>query len=378
MNDSPGTTRSTDINVSQALRVFRERKWVIICVAVLALAVSLALSVRKTPEYRATAEVVMQTNSLDKVLFGDQVFEIIDEQRALMTAAGLVKLDQVAERVKSNLGTSRSTRSLQNMVSVTASATADIISISAQSTSASEAANVANSFARQFVLFRQATDRATLQNARAEVQAQFDAMTPQEQASAGGLTLSQKIEELAVLESMQTGGFGMARVATPPSSAFSPRTRRNAAIALVLGLVGGLMVAILLHFVDRRMKDEETFEREFGVPIIASVPLVGRRASSKHKKRSRALVGFSDPGSPVIEAYRTLRSNLKFFEVNRRIKTILVTSALPREGKTITAINLALTLAMSGHRVIILEGDLRRPMIRNICSCAVCWASATC
>ena len=281
----------------------------------------------------------------------------------LETAADLVRLTQVGEAVKAQLGTNRSALSLTRMVSVSTAAAADVISIVAVSSDPSEAADVANAFAQQFILYRQEKDKATLRSAREQVKAQLDAMSEEQQASTSGMTLAEKIEELAVLEAMQTGGFETAQEATPPSSSFSPRTQMNAGIALIIGIVAGLVVSFLLHFADRRMKDEETIERELGVPVIASIPLIGKSRVGKNRSRENVSVGFSDANSPTLEAYRTLRSNLRFFEVTRPIKSVLVTSPLPREGKTVTTINLALTYAMSGFRVIVVEGDLRRPML---------------
>ena len=364
MDDSVARSQSNSLDLTQILHVLRERKWIIIGLAALGLAISLTLSNLSDPLYRATAKVLRQTSTLDKALFGAQIFQIDDQQRALTTAAGLVKLDRVARMVQTDLGTPRPVSSLQGMVTVNASAATDIISVTAVSVSGSEAADVANSFSRQFILYRQEADRATLRGARTELQGQLDAMTPEVQASARGLTLSQKAEELAVLESMQTGGYEMAQEATVPASAFAPRTVLNGGIALVLGLVAGIVIAFTLQFADRRIKDDATFEQEFGTGVIATVPILGKRWGSGRGRRSVAPIGFADR-SPALEAYRSLRANLKFFEANRNITSILVTSALPREGKTITAINLSLSLAMSGSRVVVVEGDLRRPMLQK-------------
>ena len=81
--------------------------------------------------------------------------------------------------------------------------------------------------------------------------------------------------------------------------------------------------------------------------------------------RTDAPVGFSDSSPRFVEAFRSLRSNLEYFEFDRKIHTIAVTSGLPREGKTITTVNLAVSLALSGARVAVIEADLRRPMIHR-------------
>lgn len=365
MNDDSGLDRSTYLDLSRILRVLGERKWIIIGFAAIALAGSLWLSMVRTPQYRATSEVMLENTGLSEALFGAQIFTIRDQQRALATATNLLRTNRVANMVKEDLGTARSTSSLLRMVTVTPSSTADMISISAVSSDASEAAEVANSFARQFILFRQEADRETLRAAQAQVQAQLDAMTPAEQASARGLTLSQKVEELAVLESLQTGGFELTQEAAVPMTSFAPRVYRDAGIALVLGIIVGLVVALLLQVLDRRIKDEDVAQKEFGAPVIATIPMKRTGWTGIRGSHWAAPVGFDDSASATLEAFRTLRSNLKYFQIDRKLKILLVTSPLPREGKTTTSVNLSIALAMSGSRVILLEADLRRPMAQK-------------
>jgi Mrp family chromosome partitioning ATPase/capsular polysaccharide biosynthesis protein len=365
MSDAPRDQAAQSVEIARAFRALMDRKWVIVALMVLGFAGALVLSMQTTPRYQATAKILRQTTTLDQALFGAQIFQISDQERALITGADLVRLDAVAQKVKQELGSPRSPQSLGNMITTRPNSTANIIDIVATSTDSSEPADVANSFARQFITYRQQADRTVLANARAQVEAELKAMTQSEAASARGQTLSQKVEELAVLESLQTGGYELVQAARAPSVAYNIHTYRNAAVGLVLGLIVGLIAASLLHLLDRRIKDEDVFEREFGLPVIARIPLVGRRWSGTRGRRSSAPVGFNDRGSLVLEAFRTLRSNLKFFEVDRVLGTILVTSPLPREGKSVTAVNLALSLAMSGSRVILLEADLRRPMLNS-------------
>ena len=182
-----------------------------------------------------------------------------------------------------------------------------------------EPADVANSFALQFISYRQEADRAVLANARAQLEAKLDIMTEAELASARGQTLSQKVEELAVLESMQTGGYELVEAARAPTAAYNIHTYRNVSVGLLLGLIVGLVIASLLQLFDRRIKEEDGFERAFGVPVIARIPIVGRKWNRRSRKRSNTPIGFSGRGSLALEAFRTLRSNLKFFEVGREL-----------------------------------------------------------
>jgi succinoglycan biosynthesis transport protein ExoP len=345
------------------LRVIRERAIVIILVTVILVALALIMSFRSTPLYSASSKLVYKTNTLDQALFGAQIFSNANQPRDVETGAELIKLGEVAVAAKKELNSPRSAGELLSMISVTPSTTTNIIQIEAVSADPSEAAGVANAFAEQFVAIRQNADRTTVAAARQLVKNQLDSLTSADASSAYGLMLKDKYESLQILEAMQTGGFSVVQSAVSPSGPFSPRPTRSAILALAVGLVFGLGLAFLLNYLDRRIKDVKGLERVFGLPVLAAVPAVGGRWKSRDgAKRSLSPVGFVSHHS-LLESFRTLRSSLQYFAVEKSIKTILVTSGLPREGKTVTAVNLALSLVLAGHRVIILEADLRRPMI---------------
>lgn len=348
------------------LGVIRERKWWIIVSVVLLLAVagvwSLVLAV---PTYTATSSVLRQTSSLDRALFGTQVFQIRDVGRELETGAQLVRLDTVAEMVKEDLGSSRGPGSFRTMVTASPRVDADIIEITAVSTDPVEAAAVANSFSRQFILYRQAADRAVLSQARAKVEQQLAGMTPAQRASERGVVLSQKSEELGILESMQTGGFEVVQLAGVPESPSSPRPVRSAIMALAAGLLLGVLLALAVDRLDRRIKTEDDLEKEFGLPVLATIPRVRRSLVPAENTPTNQTMGFSDSSPHFVESFRALRSNLKYFEFDRQIRTIALTSGRPREGKTVTTVNLAVSLALSGARVAVVEADLRRPMVHR-------------
>jgi len=353
------------VDLSDVLQVIRERKWVVIFCTLAAVAIAVIVGAFSTPMYRAAAQILRQTAALDQALFDAQVYRLIDQERDLATGSDMVKLSVVAANVKKELGSTRDIESLKKMITVTPLGQTNIVEIVGTSPDSWEAADVANSFARQFIAYRKEADREGLAVARQQIEAQIASMTAEELASDSGKTLRESAQQLLVLESLQTGGYELIQEATAPVEPFSPQIVRDASIALVIGLVLGLLAAFLLNLLDKRLKDEETAQRLFGAPLIASIPRVGTRWSHLHGKRLAVAVGFRDGGDSAIEAFRTLRSNLKFFEVNKKVRTILITSALPREGKSITTINLALSLTMSGARVIVLEGDLRRPMLHS-------------
>lgn len=363
MDDNPTPHAISGTQPTHFLRVVRENKWIVVATVVIVVGLATAYSLWRTPLYQAKTEVLRQTAALDQTLFGTSVFQFQDATRQLQTGASLVKLGAVGQMVQEDLNSERSVTSLLGMIRTVTQQDTDIITIYAEGPDPQEAAAVANSFARQFIRYRQEANKSILAAADEKVMAELAAMTPEELQSERGVTLTQKHEEMGILQAMQTGGFELVQEAAAPESPFSPKPLRNAGFALVGGLILGILLAFMLDYVDRRIKTEETMEREFGLPVLASIPRVGRRWPSRDQDRSPKVIGFAESDSLFLEAFRTLRSNLKFFQLSQDTQVLLVTSGLAREGKTVTAVNLALSLAFSGARVILLEADLRRPML---------------
>jgi polysaccharide biosynthesis transport protein len=346
-------------------RVVRERKWIILAVVIVAVGLATAYSLYQTPVYQASADLLRETAALDQTLFGTSVFQFQDAGRQLQTGASLVKIDAIGRMVKADLGSTRSVQSLLAMVGVTALKDSDIIRISVKSSSPQEAAAVADSFAGQFIKYRQEANRSILAATDEKVMTELSQMTPAELETASAATLKQKHEELGILQAMQTGGYELVQQASTPSSPTSPRPVRNAGFALIGGLFLGVLLAFLIDYLDRRIKGEDVMEQEFGLPVLASVPQISRHWTDRSGQRSREAIGFTDDQSQFLESFRTLRSSLRFYQLNQKSQTLLITSGLPQEGKTVTVVNLAFSLALSGARVIVLEADLRRPMLHQ-------------
>jgi capsular exopolysaccharide synthesis family protein len=135
----------------------------------------------------------------------------------------------------------------------------------------------------------------------------------------------------------------------------SPRPARNVVIAFVLGLILGLVAAFLREHFDRGLRTREAVERAFGLPVIGQVPFGSRGKEER-------VVAFEGRGETA-EAFRGLRANLQYLAVKRPLRTILITSASPEQGKTTVTANLAVTIARSGASVVVVDGDLRRPRL---------------
>jgi Mrp family chromosome partitioning ATPase/capsular polysaccharide biosynthesis protein len=369
-----GDERHEGARLEDYLRILRERAWVVLACVVIVFVAALVTSLQTTPLYRASAEIVYEKSSLTIAVFGYDITGYdYDRQRTIETAIAAVGRNQaIAEDVKAQLATAespgaeKSPAELAGMTSASASENNYLVSISAVSKDPEEAAAVANAFADRFILFRKEEARALVTEARDVLESELQAMTPSELTSDRGLSMQNRYESLRIMEAAQHGDFRMMKRANVPGLPFTPQTGRNVILALVIGLALGLGLAFLLEYLDKRIKDEKTLERVSGLPVLASVPVVGRSwRRTRSGERSVEVIGFASDRSHLLEAFRTLRSSLQYFNVDGELRKILVTSAVPLEGKTVTTVNLGISLALSGKRVIILEADLRRPMVHD-------------
>ncbi|MHC6229967.1 YveK family protein [Arthrobacter sp. MMS24-T111] len=144
--------------------------------------------------------------------------------------------------------------------------------------------------------------------------------------------------------------------ATPPGSPTSPNTRLNLVLGACLGLIAGLALAFGRKAIDTKVRGESD------VSDVSSSPIIGGISYDPDASK-RPLLTQAPQHSRRAESYRQLRTNLQFANISGHAKTVLVTSSLPGEGKSTTAINLAIALAQAGQSVCLVDADLRRPMV---------------
>jgi polysaccharide biosynthesis transport protein len=166
---------------------------------------------------------------------------------------------------------------------------------------------------------------------------------------------------VANLESVNTGQSSPVKVTvvsapTVPTVPISPKPARNLALGLILGLLLGLALALLRDLLDTTIKNEKDCSEVTGTTVIGSI-------AYDPEASNNPLIVQADMHSPRAEAFRTLRTNLRFVDAANHPRSIVFTSSVPAEGKTTTTANLALTMAAGGARICVIEGDLRRPRL---------------
>jgi succinoglycan biosynthesis transport protein ExoP len=186
--------------------------------------------------------------------------------------------------------------------------------------------------------------------------------------------LLEKLKEAGVTAGLRSNNFRIVDVARVPSAPSGPNLLRNLAFALALGLSTGIGLAFLLESMDNTVRTPEQAQIISALPSLGMIPLGSRstkdvggrdKLALASSKEAVELVTKSRPRSQMAESYRALRTSLLLTFAGGPPKVILVTSALPEEGKTTTSVNAAIVLAQKATRVLLIDADLRRPSIHK-------------
>lgn len=305
------------MSIQDFLKLLRTR-WIIICVSVaVALMGAVAVNLLTTPLYEATTRLFVSTTS------GTSAAEIYQgnrySQERVVSYTELLMGETLAQRTIDKLGLDMTAEQLKGNVTASAKPDTVLIDVEVVDPSPVRARDIADTLSDEFVVMVRELE------------------TPEDGTRADARVI---VEQRASI----------------PKSPVTPKTARNLAIGLAIGLLAGIGIALLRDLLDNTVKDRKLLEETAGVGIVGTIPLDKQRQKGPAKS-------FENDNSTFAEAFRKLRTNLQFLAVDNPPRVIVITSSMPGEGKSTTAINIALALAENDNNVVLVDGDLRRPRL---------------
>jgi Mrp family chromosome partitioning ATPase/capsular polysaccharide biosynthesis protein len=350
------------MTLREFLHVLQRRKWIVLQTVVLVVAVVVVISVRQPKLYQAQARVLLSNQNLASQLTGVNTGGGGGAQspdRSAQTQASVARTTAVAAQTLATVPhTGLTPGRFLGESSVTPNPNADILGFTVTSRNPQLARRLVNAYAYQYTIYRRALDNASIVRAREGVKAEIDKLASQPSAWQLRAQLVNRDQTLATMEALQTSNASVLQTASGAHQT-QPRTRRNALLAVVVGLILGIAFAYLWETLDTSVRNADDIRKHLtGLPLLARLPPPPKRLDGENR-----LVTLAAPDSPEAEAFRMLRTNLEFVMLGRGLQTIMVTSAIEQEGKSTTVANLAVALARVGRRVVLIDLDLRRPRV---------------
>ena len=300
------------------MRLLRKRWRLIVACLLLGAGAAAAISWTATPKYEASTQLFVSARDAASDLNGLAQGGQFTQER-VQSYADIVNSPEVTEAVADELDHGLTPESIADEISASAPLNTVLINIDVTDTSPSRAQKIANAVSDEFALFINELE------------------TP-----IGSSTSPVKVS--------------VVKRAELPTSPVSPRKPLNLALGVLIGLAVGNGAAFLRETLDTTVKDSDQIQRDLGLARLGAI-------AYDADARKRPLIVHADPHSSRSEAFRQLRTNLQFVDIDRAPRSIVITSSIPNEGKTTTATNLAIALAQTGMRVLLVEADLRRPRI---------------
>ncbi|MBF4550381.1 chromosome partitioning protein [Pseudoclavibacter sp. RFBJ3] len=297
------------------------KNWIIILICTLAgVAGGAGVSLLQTPKYSSTAELYVSVRSSDGAVVQELNQGTSFARQAVQSYTTVVNKEIVTSRVIAELGLNMTPAELASKITATNELNTVVIEIAVTDEDPVQAASIANSVATNFI----------------------DVIVNELEKPDGASPSLVKIEPV--------------QSAQPSGTAVSPRVPMNVGFGALIGLLVGLGIAFLRQFVDTKVRSTHDIAQITDRPIIGTItfdPDAGKRPLIVHE----------EPKSPKAESYRALRTNLRFMDIENTRHSFVVTSSLPSEGKSTTSANIAIALAEQGAKVVLVDGDLRKPKV---------------
>lgn len=382
--------------------VLYNRKWFVVGMLTAVLVLTLVITIVQAPAYESSVKVLADINSSSEALLGEMLpSSLSDTDRFVQNQAQIIQTDALAREVEKQLryeceqaarqGGSGSAplsgasvpgaEELSEMVSVKLGAKTGIFEIVVNGRDPGLTRDIARVYSEAYLANRQLASVKQISEARkeiwnrlTEVEEQLQTISNQvkqykasdvptdlaasaQQTASLYTTLYEKYITLRISESLGQRGLEIIEAADTGEKV-SPKPARNGILAVFLGLILGVGLAFFVDYMDDTLNTREDFERFYGTTIVGEIPFIGTEELPPYH-----IVYFEKAGHPAVEGYRTLRTNLQFLGLKDGHRSILFTSAMPDEGKSTITVNLGAALSEMGRKVLLVEADLRKPVL---------------
>ncbi|MBK7918643.1 MAG: polysaccharide biosynthesis tyrosine autokinase [Chloroflexi bacterium] len=362
--------------------------WLVVLGVLVAGGAAYIVSKNTTPVYRASSRLLIDEAPGSNA--GNDYSQVLFEQRLAQTYVEILTTTPILEKTISALDLPFSAAALRGKITVSAPQDTQIIVISVEDTDKERTAAIANALGEVFIAENQARDNlryaepiANWQGRMNEIADTIQGLETQinvfsEAESAEDLALRSRLEtqlneaqiryteafnnlnQLQIDQAKESSNLVPIEPATTPTAPIRPRTATNTMLAMVVGGMIAIGIIFLIEYLDDTVKSPDQILEDTGLTTVGAI------ANIKSEAMPQRLITQLSPRDPISEAYRVVRTNLSFSAVDEGLRSILITSSSPGEGKSTTAANLAVVMAQTGKTVILVDADLRRPVQHKI------------
>ncbi|MCA9875337.1 MAG: polysaccharide biosynthesis tyrosine autokinase [Anaerolineales bacterium] len=362
--------------------------WLIILGVIVAGAGAYIFSKNTTPVYRASSRLLIDEAPGSNT--GNDYSQVLFEQRLAQTYVEILTTTPILQKTVEQLDLPLSPGQLRGKITVSAPQDTQIIVITVEDTDPARTAAIANALGNVFIAENQARDSLryaepignwqgrlneigdTIQSLETQINELSTAESAEDLALRSRLETQlneaqiryteafNNLNQLQTDQAKENSNLVPIEPATVPGAPIRPRTVTNTLLAMVVGGMVALGLIFLIEYLDDSIKSPDQIMEDTGLTTLGAI------ANIKSDSLPQTLVTQLTPRDPISEAYRVIRTNLSFSAVDEGLRSVLVTSSSPGEGKSTTTANLAVVMAQAGKRTILVDSDLRRPVQHKI------------
>jgi len=349
--------------LGQYAATLRRGAWIILLATLVMATLAAYLSSRQEALHQATSDVFVDTKNVGSSLADVQ--SGVEPERVLETQASVARVpDVIRPTLAASPTKSRDPGLFLSRSTVTADPKADILNFTVTDPDPQSAVRLSARYARSYIAYRRKLDTGALTRARIEVDSELRSL--QRSRGAVALSTSPVYAELTKrrqdLKTREVLLDSIAVLGRPAQEAVQvqPHPLRNGILGAILGFMIGIGIVLVRDMSNSRVRTVGDMEEHLGLPLL------GRLFEPPKSLRLRnELVMIATPEAPQTEAFQLLATNIEFSNLERGAKSFMIASANPSEGKSTTIANLAVTFARSGKRVVLVDLDLRRPVLHR-------------